>query len=42
MDIKTIIADIDKLGLPTIHHYRHGYLLNINLTAMRLGKNSVR
>ncbi len=38
MDIKTIIADIDELGLPAIHHYRHGYLLNIKPDGYEIGE----
>ena len=38
MDIKTIIDDIDELGLPTIHQYRHGYLLNINPDGCEVGE----
>ena len=38
MDIKTIIADIYKLTLPTIHQYRYGYLLNIKPDGYEIGE----
>ena len=38
MDIKTIITDIDELGFPTIHQYRHGYLLNIKPDGYEIGE----